>query len=102
MELTLPIWGQWGILGLSLGFNVFYAVQRMLGKIPSQDVVDQANRTTEQALMMADKWQHAWEVAEARSDKNAETLEKVVVTGETVLRILENLPPIMHPPGEAE
>lgn len=100
MFSDIPVWGEWSILGLSLGFNLWIAVQYVLGKIPTQASITQANQTTEQALKMADTWQHAWEISESRNDKMAESLEKIVVMGETTLRLLEARPPILHEPGE--
>ncbi len=100
MFSDIPLWGQLSILGLSLGFNLWIAVQYVLGKIPTQASIEQANKTTEQALQMADMWQHAWEISENRNDKMAESLEKMVVTGETTLRLLEARPPVLHEPGE--
>jgi esterase/lipase len=99
MLSDIPLWGQWSILGLSLGFNLWIAVQYVLGKIPTQAAIEQANKTTEQALKMADTWQHAWEISENRNEKMTEALEKIVVTGETTLKILEARPPILHEPG---
>lgn len=98
----LPIAGQYGILGLSLGLNVFFLVQWVRGVIVSHKLVEQANATTAQVQSIADTMQKAWETEMARGDKMGETLNKILVQGETTLRILEARPPILHRPGEVD
>lgn len=96
---TIPIWGQWGLVSLSLSLNLFTLVQWVRGVIVSFKIVEQANSTTAQVQGVADTFQRAWQIEVARADKYADSLSKLTVQGETVLRVLEALPPVMHPPG---
>lgn len=99
---TIPLWGQWGILGLSLSLNLFFLVQWVRGVIVSHKMVEQANSTTSQVQGVADTFQKAWQIEVARNDKYAEAVNKLTVQGETALRMLEALPPVMHTPGLVE
>lgn len=96
---TIPLWGQWGLFGLSLSLNLFFLVQWVRGVIVSYKMVEQANSTTEQVQGVADTFQRAWQIEMERADKFAEAVNKLTVQGETTLRMLEALPPIMHAPG---
>lgn len=96
---TIPLWGQWGLFGLSVSLNLFFLVQWVRGVIVSYKMVEQANSTTVQVQGVADTFQKAWQIEVARSDKYAEAVSKLTVQGETMLRILETLPPVMHTPG---
>lgn len=96
---TIPTWGQWGLFSLSLSLNLFFLVQWVRGVIVSYKMVEQANSTTAQVQGVADTFQKAWQIEVARSDKYAESLSKLTAQGDTMLRILEALPPVMHTPG---
>lgn len=107
MELgTVAAFSDYGVLGiflgLSLAVNVFTLVQWTRGIIVSHKMVEQANEMTRQVQAIADRWQKAWEVEMAAREKFAEALNKLTVQGDTMMRILEALPPVMHRPGEVD
>lgn len=81
----IPIWGQWGILGLSIGLNIFGAVEFIRGTWTSRRNLDQVQK-------VADTYLHAWEVSEKKWEVVGPTLNNLVVTSDTILRILEAAP----------
>lgn len=81
----IPIWGQWGILGLSIGLNIFGAVEFIRGTWTSRKNLDQVQK-------LADTFQHAWEVSEKKWETVVPTLNNLVVTSDTILRIIEAAP----------
>ena len=90
---SVPLIGQLSLLGLSLGLNVTGIILLLRGILATRPQLESVQK-------MSDTWQHAWEVEKQTNEKQAETLNKLVVIGETSLRILEALPPQMHAPGE--
>jgi hypothetical protein len=81
----IPIWGQWGILGLSLGLNIFGAVEFIRGTWTSRRNLDQVQK-------VADTYLHAWEVSEKKWETVVPTLNNLVVTSDMILRIIESAP----------
>lgn len=87
MLLDIPIWGQWGILGISMGFNIFIAVEFIRGSWTSRRNLDQVQK-------MADTWQNAYFVSDKKWEAVGPTLNNLVVTSDTILRIIQAAP---HP-----
>jgi len=81
----IPIWGQWGILGLSLGLNIFGAVEFIRGTWTSRRNLDQVQK-------VADTYLRAWEVSEKKWETVVPTLNNLVVTSDMILRIIESAP----------
>lgn len=85
MVLDIPLWGQWGILGISMGMNVFVAVEFVRGTWTSRKNLDDAQKNTE-------TFQKAWEISESTKDGLIEVTNKLLVGQETMLRILQSRP----------
>jgi hypothetical protein len=81
------------LLTLSLGLNVTWIILLARGILATRAQLDAVQK-------MADTFQKAWEVSESKGEVQTDTLNRLLTTSDTVLRILEARPPIMHTPGE--
>ncbi len=82
---TLPLWGQYGILGLSLGLNIFFVVQIVRGELVSRKELDQVQKT-------AETWQHGWEVGQQNQHVWTELLTKFNTLADALQHFIESLP----------
>lgn len=95
----LPLWGQWGILGLSIGFNIFCLIRYANG-------LWVARTQLEDVMKSRDMWQHAWEVSQQTNHDVTQLLVQLTVTAQTMEKVLNALPPVqtarvvvVHPDG---
>lgn len=88
MELSaIPIWGQYGLVGLSLSLNIFFIVQFLRGEIVTRKELDQVQR-------MSDTWQKGWEVSQQNQSLWSELASRFGVVADTMEHLLTSLPPI--------
>lgn len=90
---SIPLWGSFSVLGVSLALNLFLLTQLIRGELATRREMDQVQKT-------ADTFQHAWEIEKQSNEGLVEALNKVVVGMDTVQRMLEAAPPHMHEPGD--
>ena len=83
--LEIPLWGQFGILGLSLGLNLFFIIQLARGVFVPYNRVEAEQKNT--AL-----WQHAWEVKEQTTAEATELVKQLIVVGQTAEKLMNALP----------
>jgi hypothetical protein len=82
----IPLWGQWGLLGFSMGLVLFFMVQFIRGELVSRKQLEDAQRAS-------DSWQHAWEVSQQTNHEVVALLGQLTVTTQTMERVLNALPP---------
>jgi hypothetical protein len=87
--ISLPLWSQLGILGLSLSLNVFIVIEFVRGTWTSRKNLEDAQKNTE-------TFQKAWEISESTKDGLVDVTNKLLVGQETMLRILQSLPAPPH------
>lgn len=83
---SIPIWGQWGILGLSLSLNIFFIAQLFRGEIPTRRELDQVQKT-------ADTFQAAWATAQADNSEQKGMIVEIADGMRTVTKFINALPP---------
>lgn len=93
--LEIPLWGQWGILGMSLGFNLFILVSIVRGVLVPYNRVEDANKNT-------DRWQQGFENSEQTKHEVIDLMRQLMVTSQTMERILNALPTIPVPQREGD
>lgn len=81
----LPIWGQWGILGLSLGMNLFFLVRYATGQWVARSRLEDEQKNSA-------SWQHAWEVSMETNHAATSLLAQLTVTAQTMEKVLNALP----------
>lgn len=82
---SIPLWGQWGILGLSLGLNMFIVIEFVRGTWTSRKNLEDARENTK-------IFQSAWEISESTNDGLVDVTNKLLVGQNTMLRILQSIP----------
>lgn len=87
----LPLWGQTGLFGLVLGILIYVVLLVLKGDLVTRKSADQIQKTS-------DMWQSAWQATQQVSEKQAATLERLVVLTDTLDHFLTSLPvPSDHP-----
>lgn len=82
---SLPIWGQWGLLGVLLGVVVFVIYAIINGKLVTRSQVEQVQQ-------MADTYLRAFEVAQSTTEQQGRLLESLTTTSESMQKLLDSLP----------
>lgn len=82
----IPLWGQWGILGLSISINLYFFVRLAIGGLVPHQQVDDEKKTSE-------SWRLAWQVSQETSQNAATLLSQLTVTAKTMEKVLNALPP---------
>lgn len=82
---SLPIWGQWGLLGVLLGVVVFVIYAIINGKLVTRSQVEQVQQ-------MADTYLRAFEVAQNTTEQQGRLLESLTTTSESMQKLLDSLP----------
>lgn len=83
---SIPIWGQWGLFGLSLSLNIFFIAQLFRGEIPTRKQLDQVQKT-------ADTFQAAWATAQADNSEQKTMIVEIASGMKTVIKFINSLPP---------
>lgn len=83
---SIPLWGQWGILGLSLSLNIFFISQLFRGEIPTRRELDQVQKT-------ADTFQAAWATSQADNSEQKMMIVEIAAGMKTVTKFIHSLPP---------
>lgn len=81
----IPLWGEYGVLGLSLGLNIFVVVSLLRGILATRPQLDAIQK-------VADSWQQAYQDSMANQKDNALTMEELAVLTKTFSHFLESLP----------
>lgn len=81
----IPIWGQWGVLGLSIGINLYFFIRLAIGALVPHQQVDDEKKTSE-------SWRLAWQVSQETSQNAAGLLSQLTVTAQTMEKVLNALP----------
>lgn len=79
----IPLWGQWGLLGLSLGMNIFIAVEFIRGTWTTRKNLDQVQK-------VADTFKDAWEASDKKWETVGPILNNIVGVQESILHHLED------------
>ena len=80
---SIPIWGQWGILGLSLSINIFFISQLFRGEIPTRRELDQVQKT-------ADTFQAAWATSQADNSEQKTMIVEIADGMKTVVKFIDS------------
>lgn len=83
----IPLWGEWGLLGLSVSLNIFFIVQGARGLLVPYNRVEDEKKNT-------NLWQHAWEVKEHTTAEATALVSQLTVTAKTMEKVLNALPQV--------
>jgi len=87
--IGIPLYGQLGILGLSLSLNIFIVVEFVRGTWTSRKNLEDARENTK-------IFQSAWEISESTNDGLVDVTNKLLVGQDTMLHILQSIPGPPH------
>lgn len=89
----VPLWGQWSVLGMSIGLNVTFVLLFVRGIIVSRAQLDQVQKT-------ADMFQLAWSNTQKDGAEMKQMLLDVSVGMKTMAKVIEALPKPASSPGQ--
>jgi hypothetical protein len=81
----LPLWGQWSLFGLSLGFNFFFITLYIRGILVSRAQLDQVQK-------LADTFQAAWAQDQETKHEAIALTALLTTTATTMEKVLNALP----------
>lgn len=84
-ESGLSILGQYTPLSISLSLNIFFIISYIKGFLISR-------AHYQDQVKISDSWQSAWEKSEDTKHDQAELLKKLIVTSDTMERVLNAFP----------
>lgn len=82
---SVPMWGQVSLFGLSLGLNITFIILIARGILATRAQLEQVQK-------VADTFQKAWETAMTTNGESIAVLNKLTVSSDTMLKILEERP----------
>jgi hypothetical protein len=81
----IPIWGQWGLLGLSVSINLFLLTRFAMGLWVSRAQLEQVQK-------VADTFQQAWSTDQQTKHEAIALTTQLTITAQTMEKVLNALP----------